>query len=340
MNFQVFKHIEQYKSYKYFCENNSLFYKCFWKQIFSYIQKFIPSYIHQNYINLISLFVIITTYFLDNFLNSTLFFSLGIIYYMFSNGINKIIYSKETNQILVIKEHFDYVSDTIIFGFLTDRILTNTGFQNDINKLNLVLSSSIYFSKFHFESIHTKKIKYNIYQDTSSFLLLCSIINYFKPNILWIPYFIYNFFNYCSFNLLSKIFGIEIFNFFIISVPSLYYYFNTLQNIIKNKNNEDYLMLNKFDTINSFIYVSYYLLKLLIFLFDFKLYPLINIVDTYLIFSLTNSKIFESFIDYKIIIFILMFSFINPVLTCFITTFFTYYFIYNIHQSLLNLKND
>jgi len=338
MNFQVFRHIEQYKSYKYFCEDNSLFYECFWKKVFNYIQKFIPSYIHPNYITISSIFVIIVTYFLDNFLNSSLFFSFGIIYYMLADGVDG-THARETKQTSIIGEHLDHVGDSIISGFLLDRILTNIGFENDINKLNLILLSSLYFSKTHFDSINIKKIKYNLHEDISSFLVLCSIINYFKPNIFIITNFIYDFFNYYSFGILNKIFGIQIFNFIIFSIPSLSFYFNMLKNVTKNKNKQDYLMLNKFDAINSFIYVFYYFCKLLIFLFNFKFYPLINIIDAYLIFSLINSKIFESFIDYKIIIFILIFTLINPLLTCFITVLLTYYYIYDIYQKL-NLKNN
>lgn len=335
MNFQISNHIEEYESYKYECEDKGLFSK-YWGKIFSSIQQYIPPYIHPNILTISSLLVMFATYNLGNYFKNSLIFSSGIIYYLLSDGIDG-VHARKTKQTSIIGEYLDHVGDTIICGLISDQILNSLGFQDDLIKKNIVLITSLYFTKSHFDSIKTKKIVFSWYEDVSSILLMCSIINIVKPNIFDFTEIIFNFINNCFYGIIEKIISKEFFDFIIFSSPIIIMYASILKNIIKNKINNDYLILNKNDAINSYIYVFYYLFKLVVLTNNIKLFYLIHFIDSYLMFSLINSKIFESQIDYKIIVLMLLFLTINSIIISVITIILTYYFIYYTSKKL-NIK--
>ncbi len=74
MNFKISNHMEEYKNYKYKCEDKSLLSK-YWNNFFTFIQKFIPTCIHPNILTVSSIFVIMLTYYLDNLLKNSFIFS-------------------------------------------------------------------------------------------------------------------------------------------------------------------------------------------------------------------------------------------------------------------------
>jgi hypothetical protein len=331
MNFQISNHIEEYTSYKYQYEDKTLFYG-YWNKLFCSVQKYIPSNIHPNIITISGLLIMFITNFLGNFFENRFIFSFGIIYYLLSDGVDG-IHARKTEQTSIIGEYLDHIGDSVVCGLVADQFLDSVGFQNDLMKKNMVLFSSLYFTKPHFHSIKSKKMVFNYYEDSSLLLTLCSIINILRPNIFDFTQLIFNFINNYFYGIIGKLVSKNFFDFVIFSLPTIYLYLDTLKSIVKNKMNDDYLILNKNDAINSYIYVSYFLLKLFILVCDINSFSSVHFIDSFLMFSLINSKIFGSQIDYKIIIFMILFL-MTPVTTSMMTIFLTYYLIFYISKKL------
>ena len=302
MYFEVSKYKNEYDSYKYVCDDKTYSMK-YGKKFFEFIQSNIPEYIHPNMITISSLIVMLFGFTIENIFSGILgsiIFSIGMIYYMISDSVDG-IHARKTKQTSIIGEYLDHVGDVVIFGLIIDQVL-NSLTDNLIIKRNLTLLTSLYFIKTHFDSIEMKKIIFD-----------------------------------CNSGYLNKIININIFDSVIFSYLPLGYYINILTNILKNKTNDDYLSLNKFDATNSYIFTIYYFLKMLIVYYgNVNSFLSINLVDSYMMLCLINTKVFQVPIDYKVIILILLYYF-NPLIVSIFAVIYSYYLIINI-ATTLNIK--
>jgi hypothetical protein len=332
MYFEISEKNDEYKSYKYVCDDKTISYK-YLKPLFNLIQSKIPEYIHPNILTCSSLIVIIITYLLKNIipgLITNLLFSFGMIIYLILDSVDG-IHARNTKKTSIIGEYLDHVGDVIISGFIVDELLKN--FINDYTIRNkLALMYSLYFSKVHYESIMKQKITFEITDDVILGLSFGSIANIFKFDLLKITSYIFSFvINNIKF--LNKIVTPDSLNYIIFSIIPLYLYLNTIFDIVKTKINEDYFSLNKFDSMNSYIFTGYYFIKMLIIYFgNIDSILSISLIDSYIIFNLINSKIFKVPIDYKVLV-LLLFYYINPFITSILISIYTYYLIYNISEN-------
>lgn len=328
MYFELSKHNEEYNSYKYICDDKTYSVK-YLNNFFNILQSKIPICIHPNIITISSLIIMSFAYIITKIfpgIIGNIIFSFSMICYLIFDSIYG-IHARKTNQTSIIGEYFNHIGDVIIFGYIIDEVL-NSVIDNLIIKKNLTLLSSLYFIKTHFFSIKSKKITFEPIDDVIVAISSSSIVNMFKFNLQNITDIILeNFY-------LDKFILRNICNLIIFSLLPLYYYVNVLINILKNKTNEDYFSLNKTDALNSYIFSIYYFLKLLIVYYgNINSFLSVNLIDTYMMFCLINSKIFQVPIDYKIIVLILLYYF-NPFIISIIASIYTYYLIFNIGNSL------
>lgn len=323
--------IDQSEEFNYFynCEDYSILGN-YWNPFFSYIQTFIPQEIHPNYITITSIISITSTYFLSSYLNNDIIFSLGIIYYMLSDGVDG-VHARKTNKSSKTGEFLDHVGDVIINGLISDRILDNLSLGNDpMIKNSLMLFSSLYFTLPHFKAITEQKFIFNYFEDVPTMLILCSLINLIKPNILSFSDFLYKMLNSLTYFTLQTIISQKFINHFIFSILPLIFYMNILKSIITEKLVNQEFTLNKNSFVNSHLYVFYYFLKLCCSLFFTNKNFVFSycFVDTFLMFFLIKSKMNNSKINYKILLIIIIFFITSQLLfSCFITIY-TYYLIY------------
>ena len=278
MYFEVSKYKNEYDSYKYVCDDKTYSMK-YGKKFFEFIQSNIPEYIHPNMITISSLIVMLFGFTIENIFSGILgsiIFSIGMIYYMISDSVDG-IHARKTKQTSIIGEYLDHVGDVVIFGLIIDQVL-NSLTDNLIIKRNLTLLTSLYFIKTHFDSIEMKKIIFEPMDDVIAGISFGSILNLCKFDVQKFTSLIFNNSGY-----LNKIININIFDSVIFSYLPLGYYINILTNILKNKTNDDYLSLNKFDATNSYIFTIYYFLKMLIVYYgNVNSFLSINLVDSYM----------------------------------------------------------
>lgn len=331
MYFNPSQYVEEYNSYKYQCEDKTFSIK-YLKPFFEFIQSNIFSNIHPNVITISSVVTIFVTFLLKKIIPGffgNLLFSFGIIYYLIADSIDG-IHARKINKTSVIGEYLDHIGDAVITGFIGQEIL-NCTFDDFIIQKKLMVIFSLYFAKMHFDSIQQKKIIFNYYDDVIAVLFSFSIINMFKFDFTKFTEFILN-----NINHLRKIINVDIFNFMLYSVFPLSFYMNTLTNILGDKASQDHYSLNKTDAINTYIFYIYYFLKLLMIVFcDINSLLSINLLDSYMILNLINSKIFQIPIDYKVII-LLIFYYFSPLIVSILTVIYTYYLILKISK-LLNI---